>query len=195
MEALRGIAQEDSAVEVLIDPDSSEYILAGAGELQLEVVLNRLRDGTGVDVVVSPPMVSYRETVTTASSGPYDGGSCLAKSSNKHNRLYVSASPLSDDVIAAMEAGRLGAGTKAVERTRVLVSEFGWDPAVARKVMAVGPTDRATGANPEHPTCILVDCTHGVDNLHLIRGPHRGRVQRGVRGGAPRPGAAAWCPV
>ncbi len=47
---------------------------------------------------VSDPVVSYRETVTEESNVM-----CLAKSRNKHNRLFMKATPLSDEVTEAID--------------------------------------------------------------------------------------------
>ena len=172
VDGLRTLAKEDTCVEVFVDPDTGEHVVAGAGELQLEVVLKRLQDSTGVAFTSSDPMVAYRETVTRVSDGPYISGSCLAKSANKHIRLYFSASPLGEELVATMESGRIGPNTSVIDRSRMLTTEFGWDSAEARKVWAIGPSDRASatmGSDTEMPTNILVDLSHGVDNLHLIK--------------------------
>ena len=50
---------------------------------------------------MSDPVVSYRETVTEESSVL-----CLAKSKNKHNRLFMRATPLSDEVTEAIDQVR-----------------------------------------------------------------------------------------
>lgn len=74
--------------------ESGEHIIAGAGELHLEICLKDLEeDHAGIPIKKSDPVVSYRETVTEHSSIM-----CLAKSPNKHNRLFMKASPLSREV-------------------------------------------------------------------------------------------------
>ena len=79
--------------------ESGEHIIAGAGELHLEICLKDLEeDHAGIPIKVSEPVVSYRETVTEESDRM-----CLSKSPNKHNRLFVRAAPLHEDLPAAIE--------------------------------------------------------------------------------------------
>ena len=67
--------------------ESGEHIVAGAGELHLEICLKDLEeDHACVPLKVSDPVVSYRETVSEESDRV-----CLSKSPNKHNRLYMKA--------------------------------------------------------------------------------------------------------
>jgi elongation factor 2 len=68
-----------------------QYIIAGAGELHLDVCLRDLEKiYAGVPIRRSDSIVSYKETVLKKSSQV-----CLAKSGNKHNRVYMTAEPLS----------------------------------------------------------------------------------------------------
>lgn len=113
-------------------------------------------DHAGVPLKVSNPVVSYRETVKAESSIV-----ALSKSANKHNRLYLKASPLGDELTNAIEAGDISARGETKARARVLVDEYGWDVAEARKIWCFGPD--STGAN------LLVDATKGVQYLNEIK--------------------------
>ena len=63
----------------IFSEESGEHIIAGAGELHLEICLKDLEeDHACVPIVKSDPVVSYRETVTEESSVM-----CLSKSPNK----------------------------------------------------------------------------------------------------------------
>ena len=74
--------------------ESGEHIVAGTGELHLEICLQDLEnDHAGVPLRISPPVVSYRETVEGESSMV-----ALSKSPNKHNRIYVKAQPIDEEV-------------------------------------------------------------------------------------------------
>jgi elongation factor G len=61
---LRRLTRDDPTLRATQDPESGETILAGLGEVQLDVALERLRDLAGVDVEAGPPRVAYRESPT-----------------------------------------------------------------------------------------------------------------------------------
>lgn len=63
--ALVKLSQEDPTFTVSTDPETSETIISGMGELHLEIILERLRREFNVEVVTSPPRVAYRETITS----------------------------------------------------------------------------------------------------------------------------------
>ena len=102
------------------------------------------------------PVVGYRETVRVESRA-----TALSKSQNKHNRIWASAQPLSDDLIEAVEADRIGPFDDPQARTRLLVDDHGWDMSHARKIWAFGPGE--SGAN------VLVDQTHGVQLMNEVK--------------------------
>merc|ERR1719221_1540712 len=86
VEGLRRLSQSDLTV-VCTTGESGEHVIAGTGELHVEVSLERLRNQYAqCEFTVSDPVVTYRETVSQAS-----GQTCLAKSPNKHNRIYLIA--------------------------------------------------------------------------------------------------------
>lgn len=62
--ALQLLCREDPSLRFRQDPESSEIILSGMGELQLEVSLEKMRAKHGVEVTVGRPQVAYRETIT-----------------------------------------------------------------------------------------------------------------------------------
>ena len=63
-DALRRLAQEDPSFEVSYDAETGQTILAGVGELHLEILVDRLVREFGVEARVGRPQVAYRETVT-----------------------------------------------------------------------------------------------------------------------------------
>lgn len=98
----------------------------------------------------------YRETVKAESSIV-----ALSKSQNKHNRLYIKAMPLDEELTKAIEAGTVGSRDDFKARARILADEYGWDVTDARKIWCFGPD--TTGPN------LMVDVTKGVQYLNEIK--------------------------
>jgi elongation factor G len=70
-EALGKLSSEDPSFNVRYDDETEETIIAGMGELHLEIIVDRLQDEFKVDVEVGEPSVAYRETITTEASKDY----------------------------------------------------------------------------------------------------------------------------
>ncbi|KAF9248096.1 hypothetical protein DTO013E5_4942 [Penicillium roqueforti] len=156
VEGLKRLSKSDPCVLTMIN-ESGQHIVAGAGELHLEICLKDLEeDHAGVPLRISDPVVAYRETVAGVSSM-----TALSKSPNKHNRLYMTAQPIDEEVSQAIEAGRISPRDDFKARARVLADEHGWDVTDARKIWCFGPD--TTGAN------LLVDQTKAVQYLNEIK--------------------------
>lgn len=63
--ALSKLAEEDPTFRVKTDEESGQTIIAGMGELHLEIIVDRMRREFKVEVNEGQPQVSYRETITT----------------------------------------------------------------------------------------------------------------------------------
>lgn len=150
--ALRRLARTDSSLEYVFDEETKEQQLVATGELHLETALHDLQEmlPDGFKLATSPPAVSLRETVTQP------GEICLAKSGNKHNRVYARAVPLDEDTIAALGSREVTSDTPEKNRAEVL-ARCGWDRTEARKKLL-----KITGTN------VLVDCTEGLDMQEVI---------------------------
>ncbi|URJ28753.1 elongation factor G [Blochmannia endosymbiont of Camponotus sp. C-046] len=64
--ALSRLAQEDPSFRVWIDKDSGQTIIAGMGELHLEILVERMKREFNVEANVGKPQVAYRETIRTS---------------------------------------------------------------------------------------------------------------------------------
>mmetsp|Transcript_8653 Transcript_8653/g.36072 ORF Transcript_8653/g.36072 Transcript_8653/m.36072 type:complete len:840 (-) Transcript_8653:50-2569(-) len=156
VEGLRRLAKSDPCVQCYHE-DSGEHIVAGAGELHLEICLKDLEeDYCGVPLRTSDPVVSYRETVTAESDRV-----CLSKSPNKHNRLFMNAGPLSDELAQAIEDGKITVRDDVKIRARTMADEYDFDVNDARKIWCFGPD----GMGPN----LLIDQTRAVQYLNEIK--------------------------
>jgi len=63
-EALKKLANEDPSFNVRVDEETNETIIAGMGELHLEIIVDRMKYEFGVEVEVGEPAVAFRETIT-----------------------------------------------------------------------------------------------------------------------------------
>ncbi len=70
-EGLRSLADEDPTFTVNYDDETMETIIAGMGELHLEIIVDRLKREFGVEAEVGAPEVAYRETGTIEVEGQY----------------------------------------------------------------------------------------------------------------------------
>ena len=134
LDALRTLAKSDASLQVMTNQETGEALLAGMGELHLEITVYRLQEEQNIKVSVSPPIVVYREGVESNNkSNPFEG-----KSPNRHNRFYIEVEPLSQEVIKGLRDGSIGSGTirpgdaKEVGRK---FAEFGMDKDLMRKPM------------------------------------------------------------
>ncbi|MEC8874460.1 MAG: elongation factor EF-2 [Candidatus Thermoplasmatota archaeon] len=156
IDALRGLAKADASLEVYTNQETGEALLAGMGELHLEITVYRLEEEQGIKVNVSEPIVVYRESISGDNKGrPFEG-----KSPNRHNRFYVEVEPLPEEVIQALREGHFGDGpvrTKDAKETGNKFAEFGLDKNLMRKIYAI------------NGTTILVNDTKGIQNLHETR--------------------------
>ncbi|TWH05523.1 elongation factor G [Pseudoxanthomonas taiwanensis] len=68
-QALRKLAEEDPAFVVEHNVEVNETVIRGLSELHLRVMLERLKERFGLEVVTRPPRIAYRETISIAAEG------------------------------------------------------------------------------------------------------------------------------
>jgi len=156
VEGLKRLAKSDPMVLTLTE-ESGEHIVAGAGELHLEICLKDLEeDHACIPLKKSDPVVSYRETVMEASTQ-----TCLSKSPNKHNRLFMTAVNMPEGLPEDIDNGDVTSRDDPKIRGRYLADKYDYDVGEARKIWCFGP--EGTGPN------VVIDASKGVQYLNEIK--------------------------
>merc|ERR1711920_1108617 len=134
VQGLNRLAKSDPMVQI-IHMGSGEHVVAGAGELHLEICLKDLQEDfmNNTPVRISPPVVSYRETVTET------GPQCLSKSANKHNRIFLHAECLDDDLITFIMEDKFKLNMNEKDRSEFMRENFDWDRKETKTIWALGP--------------------------------------------------------
>ena len=155
IEGMKKMSKSDPLV--VIHTSETENIIAGCGELHLEICLQDLcNEYTNIEIIKSDPVVPYKETVTDKSTQM-----CMTKSANKHNRIYITAEPLDEELVLAIEDETFKTNEDVKKIGRKLVDDYSWDKAEAMKVWCFGPEN--VGPN------MLVDTTKAVQYLLEIK--------------------------
>ncbi len=100
--ALGRLAQEDPSFRVSTDTETNQTIIAGMGELHLEIIVDRLKREYNVDANVGKPQVAYRETIRKA-----------AKAEEKYARQTGGRGQYGH-VVLELEPGAAGSGFEFV---------------------------------------------------------------------------------
>ncbi|PLY09809.1 MAG: elongation factor G [Arcobacter sp.] len=94
--ALGKLAQEDPSFRVATDEESGQTIISGMGELNLEILVDRMKREFSVEAEVGAPQVAYRETIKNAVQQEYK----YAKQSGgkgQYGHVYLTITPLPAD--------------------------------------------------------------------------------------------------
>lgn len=156
VDGLKKLAKSDPLVVCTIE-ETGENIIAGCGELHVEICLKDLVDDYAqCEIKKSDPVVTYKETVTAESDRV-----CLAKSQNKHNRLQGNALPLHEDLPDLIEKGDFDPKEDVKTRAKRLADNFDWEKDDAMRIWSFGPDN--SGPN------MLVDVTKAVQFMNEIK--------------------------
>ncbi|MFA6530193.1 MAG: elongation factor EF-2 [Candidatus Micrarchaeia archaeon] len=151
IEALRGISKEDPTLKVELNQETGEHLISGMGELHLEIVEYKIKNEKKINIVTSPPIVVYKETIL-GSAGPVEG-----KSPNKHNKIKIMVEPMSEELFKAIDEGEVKEGQpKGKENVEKLV-ELGIEREDAKKVWDI------------YRGNMLIDSTKGVQYLNEVQ--------------------------
>ena len=156
IDALRSLAKSDASLQVTTNQETGEALLAGMGELHLEITVYRIEEEQNIKVSVSPPIVVYREGV----QGSNRGNAFEGKSPNRHNRFFFEIEALPSEVVNALRNGDLGDGpvrSSDAKETGNKFGELGMDKDLMRKIYAINGTN------------VLVNDTKGIQGLHETR--------------------------
>ncbi|MCX6815656.1 MAG: GTP-binding protein [Candidatus Aenigmarchaeota archaeon] len=147
---LRQVSREDPTLAVKINEETGEYLISGLGELHLDAKVERPLKEKGIEVTASPPIVIYRETVRSESP------TVEGKSSNKHNRFYLSVEPIEPGVYEQIEKGNI-----SEKNVRKYLKDL-----VPKLVEAGMARDEAKSLQELHNKCSLLDVTKGIQYLN-----------------------------
>jgi elongation factor G len=103
--ALQRLVAEDPTLRVKTDPDTGQTILAGMGELHLEIIIDRMKREFKVEATSGKPQIAYRETVTTPADGE---GKFIRQSGGKGQYGHV---------VLKIEPNEKGKGVEVVNET------------------------------------------------------------------------------
>jgi elongation factor G len=102
--ALMSLSEEDPTFRVSTDPETNQTVIAGMGELHLEILVDRMLREFKVEANIGAPQVSYRETIRTSSKGE---GKFARQTGGKGQYGHV---------VIEMEPGEPGSGFEFVNK-------------------------------------------------------------------------------
>jgi elongation factor 2 len=147
IEVLRQVAKEDPTLQITLDEETGEHLMAGMGELHLEVIAHRIQRDKNVEITTSKPIVVYRETIKKKIE-PTEG-----KSPNRHNRFYIFVEPLDLEIVSAIKAGDISMNLPELERRQKLM-DLGMDKEEAKGIVGIFNSN------------IFIDMTKGIQYLN-----------------------------
>jgi elongation factor 2 len=155
---IRSLSRSNPYINAFVN-DQGQYVIHGFDELQVQTAVKELRALLGGRRIrISEPLFRYREGIKSPSEE-----TCMARSPNKKIRLYVRASPLSEQLTKEISSGEIPTVRDSDRRTKYLANSHspGWPPEVAEKIWSFAPL----GSGPN----ILVDSTVAVQYVSEVR--------------------------
>ena len=154
-EALAKLTNEDPSFHSHFDEETEETIIAGMGELHLEILVERIRDEFKVPISVGAPSVSFRETITSETESNYkhakqSGG----KGQYAHTVIRFEPNP--------------GKGFEFVDMTKGGVIPREYMPSIQKGLLAAMAKSPVAGYPVVDVKCVLVDGSfHPVDSSDM----------------------------
>lgn len=157
VEGMKRLAKSDPLVLCISNEATGENIIAGSGELHVEICINDLEEVyAGVPIIRCDPIVTYQETISQTAEM-----NVMSKSANKHNRIYMSAEPLDEQFSLDIESGVVTDKMEPKEFVKLLVANYGFDKNDAQRLWGFGPD----GEGPN----VIVDATKGCQFMNEIK--------------------------
>lgn len=154
-EALAKLTNEDPSFHSHFDEETEETIIAGMGELHLEILVERIRDEFKVPISVGAPSVSFRETITSETESNYkhakqSGG----KGQYAHTVIRFEPNP--------------GKGFEFIDMTKGGVIPKEYMPSIQKGLLAAMAKSPVAGYPVVDVKCVLVDGSfHPVDSSDM----------------------------
>jgi elongation factor G len=155
-EALQRIAAEDPTFKVRTDQQTGQQIVAGMGELHLEIIKDRLQREFGVAPNLGKPQVAYKETIQVAAEGE---GRYVKQTGGRGQYGHV---------ILRLEPAPEAEGIEFESKLRGNRLSKEWVPAIAAGVRDAALAGSLGGYQVEGVKVILLDGTeHDVDSSDM----------------------------
>ena len=153
VDVLKSVSKADPSIQIQINQETGENLMSGMGELHLEITEYRIKNDYKVEIVCSEPIVVYRETIGKPSPQKFEG-----KSPNKHNRFYITAEPLPENIVKALYNNEIPDNVKKHKKDIIkILQDLGMDKDVAKGVFGI------------HGLNIITDVTKGIQHLFETR--------------------------
>lgn len=150
MEVLQRMSKEDPTLKVEINQETGEHLISGMGELHLEIVEYKVWKDHNIEIVTSPPIVVYRETIKDVSP------TMEGKSPNKHNKFKVIVEPMEQSVLKFLNEDGLPDGKPKGKE------------AIEKLIAAGLPRDEAKNVKDIYENNLLLDMTRGVQFMNEL---------------------------
>jgi elongation factor G len=102
--ALQALSEEDPTFRVNVDPETNQTVIAGMGELHLDILVDRMKREYKVEANVGAPQVAYRETIRKSVKAE---GKFIRQSGGKGQYGHV---------VIELEPGEIGSGFEFVSK-------------------------------------------------------------------------------
>ena len=154
--AIRRLTEEDPTLDVHRDPQTGEQIIAGLSQIHVEVIVDRMKERFGAEIVLHPPQVPYIETIRHA-----------AKAHGRYKKQTGGRGQFGDCHIE-IEPNEAGAGFEFVNAIKGGVIPGGFIPAVEKGIAEAMATGVLAGYPMKDVRARLFDGQHhNVDSSEM----------------------------